>query len=345
MANDLHASPASTTSAREAAGFEPPTGITVAMPVYNDWACAALLLRNLSTAFAAAGRTARVVLIDDGSSELPPHAALAGPYPALSEIGILSLGRNLGHQRAIAIGLAYLYCEAPCAVVLVMDADGQDRPQDALRLLEELERHAGRKLIFAARTRRAESLLFRICYQSYRALHHALTGVQVRVGNFSAISFELLGRVVLVEDAWNHYAASVYKARIPHALLGAERAARLDGDSKMSFLALTLHGLSAISVFGEKAGVRVLLASAVAFTFGGAALAVAWLARAAGWIDFSTGFHYWSVPVCVLLGVALLLSAEITLLILNALCSPGFLALRDYVYFVRRYERIDKQAP
>jgi hypothetical protein len=35
----------------------------------------------------------------------------------------------------------------------------------------------------------------------------------------------------------------------------------------------------------------------------------------------------------------------ITLLILNARSSPGFLALRDYVYFVRRYERIDKQAP
>lgn len=332
-------------SAREPAAPAPPSGITIAIPVYNDWNCAALLLRQLGAEFSAAGRTARVVLIDDGSSDLPQRETLAGPYPALSEIGILSLARNLGHQRAIAIGLAYLYREAPCAVVLVMDADGQDRPQDALRLLEELERHGGRKLIFAARIRRAEGLLFRIGYQTYRALHHALTGVQVRVGNFSAVPFEVLARVVLVEDAWNHYAASVYKARIPLALLDAERAVRLDGDSKMSFLGLTLHGLSAISVFGEKAGARVMLASALALTFAGTALAAAWLARAAGWIDFRSGFLYWGLAICVLLGVSLMLSALITLLILNARRSPGFLALRDFGYFVRGYKRIDAQAP
>ena len=42
-------------------------------------------------------------------------------------------------------------------------------------------------MIFAARTKRMESLAFRLCYRAYRLVHHAMTGVEVQVGNFSVI--------------------------------------------------------------------------------------------------------------------------------------------------------------
>jgi hypothetical protein len=43
--------------------------------------------------------------------------------------------RNLGHQRAIAIGLGYLKATVPGKFLIVMDSDGQDRPEDVRRLL------------------------------------------------------------------------------------------------------------------------------------------------------------------------------------------------------------------
>lgn len=56
---------------------------------------------------------------------------------------------------------------------------------DACTLLREALRNESSEVIFAARSKRLESLLFRSLYQVYRALHLALTGNAVRVGNFS----------------------------------------------------------------------------------------------------------------------------------------------------------------
>jgi len=43
------------------------------------------------------------------------------------------------------------------------------------------------EVVFAARTKRMESLGIRLFYQAYRLVHHALTGVVVQVGNFSVV--------------------------------------------------------------------------------------------------------------------------------------------------------------
>ena len=61
------------------------------------------------------------------------NTALAST-PTVSAIRIvLRLRRNVGHQRAIALGLTYLQVEAGCEAVIVMDADGEDRPADVPR--------------------------------------------------------------------------------------------------------------------------------------------------------------------------------------------------------------------
>src|SRR3989442_8500804 len=111
----------------------------------------------------------------------------------------------------------------------------------------------------------------------YGVLHRLLTGLRVRVGNFSPLPPEMLSRLVVVSDLWNHYPASVYKARLPVALLPTRRAPRLAGESRMNFVGLVTHGLSAISLFGDRVGVRLLVATA-----GGIALVVLRLATILG---------------------------------------------------------------
>ena len=73
---------------------------------------------------------------------------------------MLRLRRNLGHQRAIAIGLTYIQAQMTTAyeAVVVMDGDGEDAPEDVPRLLARLEAEGGRSIVFAERTRRSESL-------------------------------------------------------------------------------------------------------------------------------------------------------------------------------------------
>lgn len=329
----------------ERAPATPSGPVTVVVPVFDDWTCASLLLGDLDRAFAAAGQRADVLLIDDGSSQPHDPAALTAPRSALGEVGVLALSRNLGHQRAIAIGLAYLEAERRPVAAVVMDSDGQDRAEDVLKLLAELERHGRRRVIFAARLRREEGLAFRVGYWAYRTLHRVLIGIPVRVGNFSALSYDHLMRFVVVEDAWNHYAASIFKARIPHATLGLARAARVDGRSTMNFSSLILHGLSAISVFGERAGVRAMLAVGTALGLCALFLAGGWTARALGASTPSAACLHAVVWTSAFLALVFLLAGISTVLILNARRSPGFLPARDYRFFVRGYSALPDRNP
>ena len=94
----------------------------VVMPVYEDQEASTRLFREL---FAEYGTRAYVVAVDDGSINQPVQ------IEALQSAGVkgvvITLKRNVGHQRAIAIGLNYVaehFPDMPCTIV--MDSDGED---------------------------------------------------------------------------------------------------------------------------------------------------------------------------------------------------------------------------
>ncbi len=235
--------------------------IAIVIPVYNDWDSVLKLLPLLDRGLrvGSAGETAEVVLIDDGSTTPPPEEWDSLDLEVIAEITILELRCNLGHQRALAIGFSYVEEALSCEEIVVMDADGEDDPRDVPRLLAELREIDHRRVVFAARLKRSESMAFKVGYAVYRALHRVLTGIPVRVGNFSAMPRRILTQLVVVPDLWNHYAASVFRARLPTTSIPTERASRLCGVSSMNVEALVTHGLSAISVFADRVGTRLLI--------------------------------------------------------------------------------------
>lgn len=225
-------------------------------PVFNDFACAAQLLRDLQKQVPAdIRRHTAVLLVNDGSTEpkvLTPSAEL--------RVFEMTLHANLGHQRAIAVALGVVsrWLSAD-AVLVVLDCDGEDRPEDVPRLIEAARAHPDR-LILANRARRSEALGFRIGYGLYQLLYRLLTGHNIRHGNFSAMSGRLATKLAFVPSLWNHYAATLDKCRIPTHGIDVIRGHRYSGTSRMNLVALIAHGLSAISVHIETAGVRMLLA-------------------------------------------------------------------------------------
>ena len=80
----------------------------IALPLFNDWTAVTQLLPRVDDVLKAHGIRASVLVVDDGSTEEVPPGFAAGANRAISSVGILRLRRNLGHQRAIAIGLAYI---------------------------------------------------------------------------------------------------------------------------------------------------------------------------------------------------------------------------------------------
>lgn len=294
--------------------------LVILLPVFNDWESVRRLLPVLDHNLLASSRKARVLLVDDGSTAEPPTALIQEQLAAIGPVEILHLRRNLGHQRAIAIGLYYVQEFLSPGAVVVMDADGEDQPSDVPALLDEFEKSGGREIVFAARTKRLESAVFRVFYRLYRIAHRALTGISVRVGNFSVLPAAALTRLMVVSELWNHYAAAVFKARLPYRTLPLPRGKRLAGESQMNFVSLLVHGLSAISVFSEVVSARLLAASAV-FALAGLILIPAASAFAAGLL-------------LVLVLQAITFAVLFCFLIVSSRSAMSFLPARDAEYFI-----------
>lgn len=235
--------------------------LCILMPVYNDMKVAELLIKQLDDVLDIQTLMTTIILIDDGSTEPLKENFLTKPLKSISVVDIIYLQRNLGHQRAIAVGLTHIHDKFPCDAVIVMDADGEDKSEDVPRLIQMFKDFGRNKIIFAERLKRSEGFVFKVSYKIYQVMHYILTGISVKVGNFSIIPYKHLSALVLVSELWNHYAAAIFSSRIPYETMPTCRGNRLGGKSTMNFTALVLHGLSAISVFTDIAGARLLLFS------------------------------------------------------------------------------------
>lgn len=317
--------------------------ITVLIPVYSEQEALRLLLPRLDHALVKAPPDAarwRILLVNDGDLDSPLDGEPTGPFERIESIEVLSLSRNLGHQRAIAVGLAELQNQAESNAVVVMDGDGEDDPEDVPRLLQALEAAAYRKVVFAERRKRSEGVMFWMGYHLYRHLHRLLTGVAVRFGNFSIIPKDLLDQLVCADELWNHYAASVVKLRLPITLVPTARAPRLAGNARMNTVALVVHGLSAMSVFSDRIGVRLLFVTmgcgvlVLGLIFAAVGVRFLTTLAIAGWATYTTGIL---LLLLGQLGVACLLFAFMTL---SGRTMVRFLPKRDYVHYIRNRTRV-----
>lgn len=318
---------------------EYPLHVTVVMPLRDDWLSARELIRRLDVAVSSCSCHLEILLVDDGSTETCRPADFQHPFAIIKAIRKLRLRRNLGHQRAIAVGLAHIERTVSCDAVVIMDADGEDTADGALQLIRSYLDEQGVRAIFAERSRRTESFTFRLSYSAFKALHRALTGLSVRVGNFSILPAKYLRTLVVMPEMWNHYAAAVFRSSLPFTMIPIPRGHRIAGTLRMNFVSLVTHGLSAISVFGDVVGVRLLLAALVGSTF--VALIIA--AVIAIWLFTDRAIPGWAPYACGTLGIMFLqfLAAAIsfTFGILSSRTNLGFLPARDYEFFIA--ERID----
>ncbi|GAB5517830.1 MAG: glycosyltransferase family 2 protein [Rhodothermales bacterium] len=304
------------------------------IPIYNDWDAAQHLAADIDAVQLAT--PVRLFFVDD-ASQLPRPAPFGAGIQA--EVNVLRLQTNLGHQKAIAVGLAYIQEHVPgVEAVVVMDGDGEDRPMDVPRLLEAFHTHDAQHIVFAERAKRTEGTRFKLMYRLYKGIHRVATGQGVKVGNFSVIPAQYLPSLVVMADVWIHYAAAVFKSKLPFVTVPADRGDRYAGKSKMNLSSLVVHGLSALSVYSERIGVRMLEGSA--WVFGGLLLTLVGLVIASfvnPAIDAVWGIMLLSLAFVILLLFGLLALVFVFLTLGNR-SRTTMLPIRDYTYFVAHCE-------
>ena len=266
------------------------TRLIVVTPVYEDAETAAVLFKALARIFAEGGLY--VVAVDDGSVRQPlDERALAAA--GLSGV-VIRLRRNVGHQRAIAIGLSYVSDQLDGhSPVVVMDADGEDVPDTISELLSALDSPEV-DIVVAQRKSRVETLRFRIFYKVYKHLFQLLTGRQISFGNFMALKPAAVKRLAAMQELWVHIAGCVLTSKLRLRLCPLDRGPRYAGHSKMNFVGLALHGFRGLMVFAEDVLVRVGIACALVASFsvlGSAAAIVLKLLGYAtpGWFSVALG--------------------------------------------------------
>jgi glycosyltransferase involved in cell wall biosynthesis len=132
--------------------------LSLVIPVYNEKGSLPALDGELRAALHAAGRTAEILYVDDGSNDGSPEvlrrlveAARGGEF----RTRVLRLRRNYGQTAAMAAGFE----AAQGQVILPLDADGQNNPADLERLLAELEK--GYDIVSGWRRRRKDRAISR----------------------------------------------------------------------------------------------------------------------------------------------------------------------------------------
>jgi polyisoprenyl-phosphate glycosyltransferase len=234
------------------------SNILILTPVFNDWESLAQLLVKIDEALARDGRAASVIVVDDGSSQPAPEHGLI-PGRRIKDLTLIRLVSNQGHQSAIATGLAYIFKHRSCAHIVIMDCDGEDRPEDLPDLIDAAVRVPG-SVVVASRARRSEGRLFATFYVLFKALFRVLTGHVISFGNYCVIPCHLLEAIVYRPELWSHIPALLIKLKLPIIYWPTARGTRYRGRSSMNVVSLILHGLNAINVFADQAVARILIA-------------------------------------------------------------------------------------
>jgi hypothetical protein len=211
-----------------------------------------------------------------------------------------------------------------------MDADGEDRPGDLAALWRAYRSENAQKIVFAQRKRRSEGLLFSLGYHLYRLVHWLLTGIPIRVGNFSLLPRSSLERIVHVPELWNHYAAAVFRSGLAFTEVPTRRGSRIGGRSQMNWTSLVIHGLSALAVFGGIVGVRLLLIALL--LVGLIVVGLAGVVASAMWSGHtpSTNLILGAGLLLVLISQVVMVAGGLALSLLNSRANLNSFPARDY---------------
>jgi hypothetical protein len=205
-----------------------------------------------------------------------------------------------------------------------MDADGQDRPEDVLKLAEAWAENSTR-IVVAERGERPERFFFRLSYAIYKLTFRLLTGQRINFGNFCLIPKQYIRSLTFDPLIWNNLAAAIARSDIPRTGIVVARQSRFTGKPQMSLKGLVLHGVSAIAVYADVVFLRVLIGAGV--------LAGMVLLALAGVVTIRLGTN-WAIPGWASYLVASLLIILLQAFLISAIALFQLLSLKSIKAFI-----------
>lgn len=309
--------------------------LRLVVPVFNDWESLRMLLRETDQVAASLPVRISVIVVNDGSTiPLVPEFLDNLHLQHIESAQIIHLITNLGHQRAIAIGLCVAVEDGDSDAILVMDGDGEDSPRAIAKMLEAAG-DASEFCVVARRGKRSENFTFKFSYLTYKLLFKILTGRKITFGNFCVLSRGYARRLVCIADLWNNLPAAALRSRLPIKEVSIDRARRYAGESKMNFTTLVVHGLSGISVYAETIFARFLILTLLLFLLSGASISLVLTLRIFFPLYATPGWATTvSFGVSIILVQTLSFTLSFILMLLNSRVQRLVIPFADYKHYV-----------
>jgi len=242
--------------------------ISVLIPVYNDQEVLDELIRRLVHELQQLCKEYEIVLIDDGSKD-NSWAKIEEIKKQNEHIVGIKLMRNFGQQNAIAAGLDYVSGD----IIVIMDSDLQDRPEDIHKLVEALLKNDASMAIAQWISRKDNFFKKTVSHLFYR-VSQKVTKIkhQPNLGVFRAIRKEVVEELKKYHEKTSTTLSMLYWIGMDYVTVKLERDARFAGESGYTFrkmLKLTMDRIFSFSMFPIRVAIYFgLLISVLSFLIG-----------------------------------------------------------------------------
>jgi hypothetical protein len=227
----------------------------ILIPVFNDWESLLSLLNNIHTLKINNIAHIKVLIVDDCSTEILNKKI---EFDSFKNIEIIKNSKNIGHGKSIAHGINYISKKNDFDYLIVMDGDGEDRPEEVKELILK-SIYLPSLTITANRIKRSESAFFKLSYHLHKILTLVLTGYSIKFGNFMCIPMQDLNLIVSNKNLSVSFSGTIAKFIKKKTFIPSMRGVRYYGPTKMSFLKLIRHSLLIMSTFRKEAALRLSL--------------------------------------------------------------------------------------
>jgi glycosyltransferase involved in cell wall biosynthesis len=201
--------------------------VTVLMPAYNEAPNLAEIVPRTLRMLDSIAATHELVVIDDGSHDGTAElvAELGKDHP---ELRLLRLRRNYGKSTALQAGFDHARGET----IVLMDADGQDQPEEVPKLLAALT--GGLDLATGRRTQRNDRFVKRHTSRVYNRVTASVTGVSGKDFNsgLKAMKRDVMNPLVLYGELHRYIPVLAQWAGFRVGEVDVEHAPRLHGATK-----------------------------------------------------------------------------------------------------------------
>lgn len=223
--------------------------LSVVVPIYNDQEVIPELLKRLTAQLETIVKEYEIILVDDGSRD---HSweVMQDERARRDHLMIARLSRNFGQQNSIAAGLSLASKE----LIVLMDSDLQDRPEDIPTLIDALLADKEATMAIAQWEERKDSRIKIAVSRLFQRVSNRITDIHTmpRLGIFRVMKKSVVDELKRFPEKTATAVSLLYFIGNKYVAVPLKRDARFAGTSGYNLskmLSLTFARIFSFSMF------------------------------------------------------------------------------------------------